>query len=367
MAVQGKGWYIWQIRRCEGGSAAAIGMEAAACGLTHVLIKVADGSSAYNLDLTTGADLVPPLVQALHSRNIQAWGWQYVYGYDPVGEADIAVLRTQQLGLDGFVIDAEDQYKLPGRDEAARTYMSRLRASLPNLPIALSSYRYPTYHPQLPWQAFLEKCDYNMPQVYWVSAHNPGEQLIRSVREFQAISPFRPIIPTGSAYKQGDWSPTPDEIIEFIQTAQILNLSAANFWEWGHTKLYLPALWETVKTYPWGSGAPPLDIVERYLAALNSHDPAQVAALYDPNGVHLDATRTVQGTNAIKSWYEAFFMQTLPGGFFSLSSSTGDGSSRSFQWTAVSDAARVQDGSDSLGIVNGKIVYHYTYFTVSPP
>jgi len=363
--IVGKGWYIWQIRRCEGGVPAAIANEAAAANLSHVLIKIADGVSAYNLDPISGADLVPPVIQALRARGVLCLGWQYVYGYNPVGEANIAIQRIQQLGVDGFVIDAEDQYKLPGRDVAATTYMTRLRAALPTLPMALSSYRYPTYHPQLPWVEFLTYCDYNMPQVYWVEAHNPAEQLIRSVREFQAITPFRPIIPTGSAYVQGDWAPAPLEIIEFLQTAQMLNLTAANFWEWGHTRLYLPELWDIVKLYPWES-EPEEDILVRYFSALNAHNPDQAAALYDSNGVHVNGERTLQGTDAIRGWYALLFGQLLPGAVFTLAESSGDASTRSFAWTAVSTLGSVNDGSDSIGIVDGKIVYHYTAFSIDP-
>ncbi len=363
--LTGKGWYIWQIRRCEGGGAAAIASQAVQSGLSHVLIKVADGTSAYNLDPTTGADLVPAVIQELHSQNILCFGWQYVYGYDPIGEANIAILRSLQLGIDGFVIDAEDQYKLAGRDEAAAAYMSQLRIGLPNLPIALSSYRYPTYHPTLPWRQFLEKCDYNMPQVYWVEAHNPADQLIRSLREFQAISPFRPIIPTGSAYQQGSWAPTTSEILEFLQTARNLNMSAANFWEWGHTKLYLPALWDAVSSYSWPLDETNVDIIVQYFASLNEHDSARIAALYASNGVHVDADRTLQGTEAIRGWYQALFNQVLPNAMFELVELEGDQSTRSFTWTAESSAGNVTNGGDSMGIVGGKIVYHYSYFSVS--
>ncbi len=114
MTLQGKGFYIWQIKRCEGGSAAAIANAAVQAGLSHVLIKIADGTNSYNIDSTSGADLVPAVKQALKARNIQVWGWHYVYGYDPTGEANIAIQRIQQLGLDGYAIDAEAQYKEPG-------------------------------------------------------------------------------------------------------------------------------------------------------------------------------------------------------------------------------------------------------------
>ena len=79
--------------------------------------------------------------------------------------------------------------------------MDALRSSLPELPMALSSYRFPGYHPQLPWREFLEHYDYNMPQVYWMKAHNPADQLERSVNELTAKKPSLPVIPTGAAFR----------------------------------------------------------------------------------------------------------------------------------------------------------------------
>lgn len=364
MALYGKGFYIWQISRTEGGAPATIAAVGAQAGLTHALIKIADGSRGYNLNPITGADLVAPLVGAFRSRGIESYGWHYVYGYDPVGEADIAIARILQTGVTGYVIDAEDEYKAPGRDTAARIFMGRLRAALPNFPIALSSYRYPTYHPQLPWQAFLERCDYNMPQVYWVEAHNPGAQLTRCLREFEAITPFRPIIPTGSAYLQGSWRPTPADVTEFLNTARSLNMQAANFWEWYHTRLYLPELWQTISAYNWSTQISEEDMPDRLIAALNSRSPEAAVALYDSNAVHVTGTGTIQGSQAILQWYRTLLNTTLPGATFTLGAESGQPGSRRFSWTATSPTRRVDDGEDSLGMVGGKIVYHYTRFTV---
>ncbi len=112
----------------------------------------------------------------------------------------------RELDLDGYVIDAESQYKDPAKKAAAIHYMKRLRTALGSTPIALTSYRFPSFHPQLPWREFLDRCDFNIPQVYWEFNHNPAIQLTRSVREFQEMTPFRPIIPAGPAYRRGGGS-----------------------------------------------------------------------------------------------------------------------------------------------------------------
>ncbi len=365
MTLQGKGFFIWQLRRCENGDPGAIANEAAKAGLTHVLIKIADGASAYNVDLTTGEDLVLPVLQALKERGISVYGWHYVYGYDPVAEAQIAIKRVQELGVDGYVIDAEAQYKYPGRDEVARLFMSLLRQSLPVLPIALSSYRYPTYHPALPWQAFLEKCDINMPQVYWQDAHNPAEQLIRSLREFEAIVPFRPLIPTGSAYQVGDWQPSELEIIEFLNTARNLNMSAANFWEWGHTRLYLPHIWDVIASYSWPVSSNNQDILIRYFQGLNAHDADALINLYHDQAVLVTGSGTLQGKDVIRTWYTTLLNKIMPGGVFVLGENSSTVGARYFAWTANALVGKILDGYDTFSLVNGKIVYHYCQFSVT--
>jgi hypothetical protein len=366
MALQGKGFMIWQIPNCEGGDPVAIANVAASAGLTHVLIKIADGNYAYNFDRTKNIDLVPPVAQALRANGIKVWGWHYVYGNDPLGEAHIAIQRVQKLALDGYVIDAEGEYKEAGKDVAATHFMAELRASLPSTPVALCSFRYPSYHPQLPWKQFLDKCDYNMPQVYWMQAHNAGAQLTRSVNEFKAMTPFRPIIPTGPACSEAGWQPTAGEVLEFLNTARSLNLSASNFFAWDDARRNpnLKSVWDTIASFPWGPTPQPQDILYQYIAALNSHDPAQVINYFGDNAVHITAAQTITGKDAIKNWFSTFLNNTLPGGSFVLTSTSGSGTTRSITWQATSSKGKVQDGADTFGILNNKITYQYSSYTV---
>lgn len=368
MALQGKGFFIWQIKNVEGGDPAAIAKKAAAAGLSHVLIKIADGNYPVNIDQKTRVDLAPPVALALKARGIQVWGWHYVYGYDPVGEARIAIKRIQQMGLHGYVIDAEGEYKQPGRDTAAVRFMHELRGALPNFPIALSSFRFPSYHPQLPWKAFLDHCDYNMPQVYWLKAHNAGAQLRRCVQEFQAMQPYRPIIPTGAAFKEYGWRPADSEILEFLETARALKLPAANFFSWDECCRDLGGIWNLISRYSWNHGPQPPNLtpVEKLFAALNNRDAAQAAKLYNTNAVVVTPERTLAGPEAIKSWYTRLMTQTLPGGVYNLTGVNGSGPTRHFTWTALSTEGRVQDGAGTIGLLDDKIAYHYTYFNVTP-
>ncbi len=369
MALQGKGFYIWKIRDAEGGNAQQIALEAREAGLSHVLIKVANGIYAYNYDWNRRVDLVPPVVSALHAMGIQAWGWHYVYGDSPTGEANIALKRIRELNLDGYVINAEVQYKQPGKARAARQFMQKLRSGVGNnFPLALSSYRFPSLHP-IPWDEFLSRCDYNMPQVYWMQAHNPGAQLSRTLQEFSNLKYKPPIIPTGAAFTEHGWSATAQDVLEFLIAARSFNLSAANFWEWYNCREVLKPrrqVWNTIADYNWDSGTtPPQDITARLFDALNSRDPNRVANLYTERAVHVTAARTIVGRDKIRTWYQTLFNQVLPNGVFFLTSFSGSGNSRSFTWTARSTAGNVNNGSDTLGLMSDQIAYHYSQFSVS--
>lgn len=365
MTLNGKGFYLWQIWNCEGGDADRIAELAADAGLSHVMIKVADGTWIYNYDREEHYDMVPPVARALRARGIQVWGWQYVYGENPVGEARKAVQRVKELELDGFVADVEKEFKADGMKKVARTYMQELREGLPDLPVALSTYRYPNLHPQIPYSELLTYCDINMPQVYWMGSHNPDAQLMKSMQQYDAISPVRPMVPTGFAFKESGYRPEPGENTLFMKTAQEQRLTAANFWSWDSCRRYLPSIWEEIKNYPWSSDPLPKDITQQYIDALNSGDATTVEGLYATEGVHVNAERTVQGPDAIRGWYRSLLSETLPGGTFTLTGLGGTGSRRYMTWSAVSSAGEVKNGNDTLGLLDGKIAYHYTFFTVN--
>jgi hypothetical protein len=360
MSLTGKGFFIWKIRDCEGGSPSGIASAALSAGLSHVLIKIADGMNHYNVDSTTGTDYVPAVVAALHAAGIQAWGWHYVYGGDPDGEAWNGGRRAKELGLDGYVIDAEMEYKAAGMDSAARRYVSDLRGYLGTIPVALCSFRFPSYHMEFPWSDFLNKSDFNMPQVYWEQAHNAGAQLQRSFREFQSVSPYRPYLATGAAYSNKGWASTTTDINDFLTTAVALNIPAVNFFSWDYCRKYLPELWSAIAAFPYPTNQP-VGIVQKLINALNSHDAETASQLYTESAVHITAEQTIQGRSSIRDWYTNFFTNKQPGVSFVLTAITGKEPTRNFAWrSAVSSITRT--GTDTLGLIDGAIGYHYSSF-----
>ncbi len=368
MALTGKGMMIWRIPNCEGGNAAAIANTAKAAGFSHVLIKIANDTRPYNVD-ASGKDLVAPVVDALRAKGLQVWGWHYVYGYDPLGEAKIAVSQTKRFSLDGYVIDAEVEYKEAGRDAVARTFMNELRKGLPSTPVALSTFRWPTYHRSFPYVAFLEKCDYNMPQVYWMQAHDAAYDLKRSVSEFKDINPYRPIIPTGPAFGQSGWAPTAGEVKTFMDTAKSLGLKGVNFYSWDYSRTKLVEVWNQIANYNWPPDNTPqpvlFDPVPKIFLALNSRQFASILDIYAKNAVLVTPRQTIQGDANIQAFYEQVIMTELKGGVFKVTSKTTKDNTIHYTWTCKAQTGSVTDGKDTIGIRNNTVIYHYCYYTIT--
>lgn len=255
--LNGKGMFIWMIRFTEGGDVNKIADLLEEANITNAWIKVADGPGRYNID-PLGHDRVPALVAALRMRGISVWGWQYIYGRYPELEADMAIQRIRQFDLDGFVVNAEKEFKFASMAGQAERYMKRLRAAFPELMIGLSTYRFPVLHPEFVYDAFMKYCDFSAPQVYWAGATNAGAQLERCVREYKALKYKLPIYPTGAAYQEYGWEAKASEIVEFMETAKRLGLPGFNFWEMRSCRIYIPGGWEVVKQFkvdPCGGGA----------------------------------------------------------------------------------------------------------------
>jgi hypothetical protein len=266
--LEGKGLYIWRVSECEEGKAQVIAARAQQAGLTHVLIKIGHGPNPYRYNIGIGFDQVAPLVNALRTiPGFQVWGWQYTFGEEPEAEAQIAVDLVQQYKMDGFVINAEKEYKRDDIKPNAPRYTETLRrsledADLEDLPVALSSYRYPIWHRRFAWAPFLELCTIMMPQVYWVARSNPDSvsNLHRCLDQYRQLGWTGPVIPTGAAYDEMQyasdgtkwpWSTGADEIRLFLPAVKDAGLQAVNFWSWEHVEDTGPERWQAIAEFQW--------------------------------------------------------------------------------------------------------------------
>ena len=213
--------------------------------LDGVYIKVADGALPYNLTRRTQAQWedtgLCALMEKISHSGLAKIGWHYLYGRQPEKEAERALERINRLGLQGYILDVEQEYKTAGV-KAAEIFMKRLRAGS-SIPLALCSYRFPSLHREFPWQTFAswldaDKGDCHMPQVYWVGdrrVNGPGLQLQRCHTELKALKAL-PLVPIGGLYSQSVngqlWRPSRVQIQNFVQEARLLKCPGVSWWSW---------------------------------------------------------------------------------------------------------------------------------------
>jgi hypothetical protein len=144
-----------------------------------------------------------------------------------------------------------------------------------------------------------------------------------------------------------------------------MGLTAANFWAYDFsTRPSFLDLWDTIATFDWPAGPTVADMPERLVGRINDKDSDLIAGLYRDNAAHVTAQRTIIGREAIAGWYRALLNEAMPNADFKVTGKSGTGPTRQFTWTATSDRGTVADGNDTLGLVDGRIQYHYTYFNL---
>jgi len=309
--IQGKG--IWTYRLNQVPTAPfpnwqaaidALAGRIASNGFSHAVVLAAQGTGPAPFGGRTVR-----LVRTLHDLGVNVWGWHFIYGRRsedttntrPLDEARVAVDAIRNFQFEGYVANAECHYEWSPsdcsgnveEDEAtkraeARRFMTELRRllrahSLAHIPVALSSFKFPQSSKfDFPWQEFLEACDYNMPQLYWLLATQPADACTvveRGVTEHWSLAnanpaavPVRPIIPTGvaSSDNPATWQPTNVQETTFLDRVRDRGgapgandpfLAAANMYVLanpGRDADALPTnmpvgsrLWDTIAGYDW--------------------------------------------------------------------------------------------------------------------
>jgi peptidoglycan hydrolase-like protein with peptidoglycan-binding domain len=220
----GQGMWIWYVSKSNGGNVASIAAQAHAAGVTTLFIKSSDGSSNY------WSQFSPQLVAELHANGLKACAWQYVYGTNPAGEANLGAEAVAN-GADCLVIDAEAEYE--GHYAAAQTYINGLRAKIgPSYPLGLASFPYANYHPSLPYSVFLgpNGAQYNAPQMYWKDIGVSVDTVYANTYIANRIY-GRPIFPLGQTYGGVNTS----DVLRFRSEASLYGATGFSFWDWQET------------------------------------------------------------------------------------------------------------------------------------
>jgi hypothetical protein len=212
--------WIWEVSQSDGGNLASIVATARSYGISTLIIKAGDGTSAWS-------QFNPELVATLHDGGLNVCAWQYVYGDHPIYEAGVGASAVRD-GADCLLIDAESEYQ--GKYIQAQAYVRKLRQLIgSNFPVALAGFPYIDYHPGFPYSVFLGAggAQYNVPQMYWPDIGASVDAVYAHTLEFNWLYQ-RPIEALGelSAAPPG-W-----QVIRFRQLSKVFGASLVSWWDW---------------------------------------------------------------------------------------------------------------------------------------
>jgi hypothetical protein len=200
-------------------------------------------------------------VAALRARNIAVIGWGFLYGKNAVGEAQIAASQVNRFGLDGYIFDIEKSFEdQPGRVNNARDIMAIFRARCAEYtPAAFCSWQLfkswtgGAWHSTDYAMAFMEKCDYGMPMIYWWGGNTPERASIHlneSLKQWQALITNKPIVPVGRAYVGDSGDATPEAMRAFESGVRSKSLKGISWWvldQAVNPKFHDGQIWQTLK------------------------------------------------------------------------------------------------------------------------
>jgi Putative peptidoglycan binding domain len=218
--LSGRAMWIWYVSASNGGSLASIVGTAHRYGVSFVIVKSGDGSTAWS-------QFNPQLVSTLHANGLRVCAWQYVYGNHPIFEAQVGAAAATD-GADCLVIDAESEYE--GKYVQAQTYITQLRKLLgASYPVALAGFPYVDYHPAFPYSVFLGPggAQYNAPQMYWLDIGTTVDAVYTHTYSFNRVYQ-RQIDPLGQVWE----NPPASQIIRFRQLSRAYGAPGVSWWDW---------------------------------------------------------------------------------------------------------------------------------------
>lgn len=370
MNLKGKGIFLKNISDCRAGHVNQITDLVREANLSFIIIKIADGIEISNTDGSKDQYTLGELVASLRAQDISIWGWHHIYGQEPEKEASLAADRISHLSLDGYAVNADNEFQLPQSKTSASIFLNLLRQGIPNVPVALNSYKFPSIHPRFPWNVFLERCDYIIPQIFWFNAHHiASTQLQRSIKEYKSLAPFLPVFPCGPLIKKWGWVPYPDEIEEFMTTSQSLGLPGFCFYNLDNAcSPLMEPLWKIFKDFSWQGQKKSLSFADRFIQALNSRDMNLVLSLYHEDASLMHGSNTSRGKRRFKKFFEKLFERVnLSDKFVLVNSIEIEDCTLNIQWQLVSEnPENSMFSNDVIKLDSDKIITHYSITNPDP-
>lgn len=117
-----------------------------------------------------GWQCTPDIINKFKTQGIEVWGWRYIFdrrsSTSTTGVVN-AIRRAIGCGIQGFVFDVEQEVKNPGTHAKLREILMQAKQVIPNGCMGYTSFGAPDFHPEVPWRLLNERCDLQLPQIYF--------------------------------------------------------------------------------------------------------------------------------------------------------------------------------------------------------
>lgn len=251
--IAGKGMWVWEWGRTDGGDAAAVVAQATRAGLHQLWVRVGDSADGFY-----GGPELAALVPRAHAAGVAVVAWGFPYLYDPVGDARWTAQVLAWRGPNGEVVDgysADIERPSEGVDLTARrvaVYLQQVRRDAGDRPVIATVYP-PTdaywSGGGYPFSTMARYVDAFAPMVYW-ECTDPGADAALAISR---LATMRPVHIIGQAYNMASSggravSPSAAEITEFLRTGQHAGAVGASLWVWQSATA---EEWAAVTAYRW--------------------------------------------------------------------------------------------------------------------
>ncbi|MDQ6726921.1 MAG: hypothetical protein M3066_12250 [Actinomycetota bacterium] len=231
----GKGMWIYEPEKTEGGSVDAIVARAKAVGLTHIYVRT--GSSWNGFYAGPFLDRILP---AAHAAGLKVYGWDFprlVNWQDDVHRAKEAIDHRApgKQRLDGFSADIETSSEGTNLNpDVALAYGKALRDAVGTAFPLIATVPRPSPSRPYPYAQVVASFDAIAPMVYWLN-RQPDTDIAGALQD---LLPYgKPVFPVGQAYDGAAEGgrpgvPTADELSRFMRVGEADGASGVSFWSW---------------------------------------------------------------------------------------------------------------------------------------
>jgi hypothetical protein len=231
----GKGMWLWEVEKTEGGNVAAIVAKAKAAGLSHLYVRTGSSWNGFY-----AGPFLDKLLPAAHEADLMVYGWDFprlISVEDDVRRAKAAIDHRApgKHRLDGFSADIETMSEGTHITAAAGAEYGRLlRAEVGSSFPLIATVPRPSPKQNFPYAEVVESFDAIAPMVYWLN-RQPDTDVAGALRDLAQYN--KPVFPIGQAYDgapEGGRAgvPPPEELWRFMRFAQANGAQGVSFWSW---------------------------------------------------------------------------------------------------------------------------------------